>query len=151
MYAVGEYDTGTFLLKMSYGVGAKKMVSALGDALKPRCKDAKLIEEFEECLTKGLPNGAPKGTVLEFATGGSKLGVTINSKPCGVIGSKALCSAFANIYTDKSAVCSMLSVGADGEAASGSAGCCSRPPTAVCGALIGAAAGYVVAKIVGSS
>lgn len=147
VYAVGEYDTGTFMLKMSYGVGAKKMVNALGDALKPRCNDAKLIEEFEECLTKGLPNGAPKGTVLEFATGGSKLGVTINSKPCGAIGSKALCTAFANIYTDKSAVCSMAPVGADGEAESSSTSCCSPPPAAA-GALIGAAVGYVVGKVV---
>ena len=75
MYAVGEYDDGQYVLKMSYGVGAQKMTSALADALKPRCSDATLIEEFEECLLKGLPNGAPKGTQLAFSTGGGKLGV----------------------------------------------------------------------------
>ena len=57
VYAVGEYDNGDFVLKMSYGVGASKMVSALGDALKPRCGDATLIDKFEECLLAGLPNG----------------------------------------------------------------------------------------------
>ena len=56
---MGEYGD-TFLLQMSYGVGAAKMSAALGDALKPRCGDAALVSEFEECLTKGLPNGAPK-------------------------------------------------------------------------------------------
>ena len=59
VYAVGEYDNGDFVLKMSYGVGASKMVSALGDALKPRCGDAKMIEKFEECLLAGLPDGLP--------------------------------------------------------------------------------------------
>jgi hypothetical protein len=44
---------------MSYGVSAAKMVSALGDALKPRCGDAKMIEKFEECLLAGLPDGLP--------------------------------------------------------------------------------------------
>ena len=59
VYAVGEYDNGDYVLKMSYGVSAAKMVSALGDALKPRCGDAKMIEKFEECLLAGLPDGSP--------------------------------------------------------------------------------------------
>jgi hypothetical protein len=81
VYAVGEYDDGSYVLKMSYGVGAQKMTSALADALKPRCSDAMLIEEFEECLLKGLPNGAPKGTQLAFSTGGGKLGVVRSTPP----------------------------------------------------------------------
>ena len=59
VYAVGEYDNGDYVLKMSYGVSAAKMVSALGDALKPRCGDAKMVEKFEECLLAGLPDGSP--------------------------------------------------------------------------------------------
>ena len=104
VYAVGEYDNGDYVLKMSYGVSAAKMVSALGDALKPRCGDAKMIEKFEECLLAGLPDGppghthaytvrlgdscfdrrrcllagAPKGTQMAFSTGGGSLKVTIN-------------------------------------------------------------------------
>eukprot|EP00967_Tisochrysis_lutea_P116902 scaffold188629_cov36-Tisochrysis_lutea.AAC.2 len=131
---------------MSYGVSAKKMVSALGDALKPRCKDGALIEEFEKCLTKGLPKGAPKGTVLEFSTGGNKLVVVIDSKPCGSIGSKVLCSAFANIYSDKNAVCSMSPISANGEVTGDSCGACTR---ARCGAIVGAAAGYAIGKLLG--
>ena len=37
VYCVGEYDSGTYMLKMSYGVSASKMSSAMADALKPRC------------------------------------------------------------------------------------------------------------------
>ena len=33
VYAVGEYGDGTYVLKMSYGVGAQKMTSALAEAL----------------------------------------------------------------------------------------------------------------------
>ena len=97
VYAVGEYADGTYVLKMSYGVGASKMTSALVDALKPRCSDAASIEEFEACLLRGLPDGAPKGTQMAFSTGGGKLGVAVNGKNVGSVGSKVLSSAFANI------------------------------------------------------
>ena len=139
VYAVGEYADGTYVLKMSYGVGAQKMTSALADALKPRCSDAKAIEAFEDCLVKGLPDGAPKGTKLEFSTVGS-LGVSVNGKKVGTIGSKPLASAFAGIYCDKNAVCAMNVVGAEGESASGS---CITPMK---GAAVGAAVGYGLGK-----
>lgn len=140
MYAVGEYDTGAFLLQMSYGVGAAKMASALADALKPRCSDTKLIKDFEECLLKGLPNGAPKGTTLMFSPSGGKLGVAINDKQVGSVGNAALCKAFRSIYTDKDAVCTMRKIG---EAASSSGSCIT--PTQ--GALLGAGVGYAVTKM----
>lgn len=143
VYAVGEYDDGNYMLKMSYGVGAQKMTSALADALKPRCSDAKLIEEFEACLLKGLPNGAPKGTKMTFSTGGGKLKVAVNDKQVGVVGSKVLASAFANIYCDRNAVCTMEAVGADGEVAAGGGGGLLTP---LRGAAIGAVAGYGIGK-----
>ena len=140
VYAVGEYDTGAFLLKMSYGVGAAKMSSALADALKPRCSDAKLIKDFEECLLKGLPNGAPKGTTLMFSPSGGKLGVAINDKQVGSVGNAALCKAFRSIYTDKNAVCTMRKIGE----ATSSSGSCITPTQ---GALLGAGVGYAVTKM----
>ena len=145
VYAVGEYSDGTYALKMSYGVGAAKMTSALADALKPRCSDAAAIEEFEECLAKGLPNGAPKGTTMEFETGGGSLGVSVNGKGVGKVGSKMLSSAFANIYCDGKAVCTMTPVGDDGEAAP-SAGGFLTPKR---GAVIGATVGYALGKVLG--
>ena len=143
VYAVGEYADGTYMLKMSYGVGAQKMTSALADALKPRCSDAKSISDFEACLLKGLPNGAPKGTKLTFGTGGGGLKVAVNDKAVGSIGSKRLASAFANIYCDGNAVCNMSPVGSDGEV-SGSGGGFLTPKR---GALVGAAVGYAVGKV----
>ena len=110
VYAVGEYSSGDYVLKMSYGVGAAKMSGALVDALKPRCSDAKSIAEFEACLVGGLPNGATKGTELVFSTGGFKLGVAVNGKKVGSVGGPSLCKAFAKIYTDKKAVCAMHEV-----------------------------------------
>lgn len=144
VYAVGEYDDGSFLLKMSYGVSAAKMAGALGDALKPRCSDAASIDEFEACLLKGLPDGAPKGTQMAFGTGGGRLSVTVNEKSVGTVGSKALASAFAGIYSDKNAVCAMNAVGADGEAAGGG-GC--GVVTAKRGALVGALLGYKLGSL----
>ena len=142
VYAVGEYSDKSYMLKMSYGVNAQKISSALGEALKPRCSDTKSIEAFENCLKKGLPNGAPKGTKLAFSTAGGKLGVAVNGKSVGAIGSKALAKAFANIYCDGKAVCAMAPVGADG-AVSGKSGGLITPRR---GALIGAFAGYKLAK-----
>ena len=140
VYAVGEYASGDYVLKMSYGVGAQKMSAALADALKPRCSDAKAITDFETCLVKGLPNGAPKGTQMVFSTGGSALKVAVNGKAVGAIGSKKLATAFANIYTDKNAVCKMEPVGAGGEVAAPAGGGLLSTP--VKGAAIGAAVGY---------
>lgn len=141
VYAVGEYSDGTYEIKMSYGVGAQKISSSLADALKPRCSDMKSIEAFEVCLLKGLPNGAPKGTKMAFSTAGGALKIAVNDKPMGTIGSKALASAFANIYCDKNAVCSLVPVGADG--ALPSVGFL----TPKRGALVGAALGYVLGKV----
>ena len=112
VYAVGLYGEKSFLLKMSMGVGAQKMSSALVDALKPRCQDCgeNDIGDFESLLLSGLPDGAPKGTQLLFGTGGGKLTITIDEKDIGSVSSKALAKAFANIYTDENAVCQLKSV-----------------------------------------
>jgi len=107
VYAVGEYDNGMYNLKMSFGVSASKISSALADALKPRCSDPQLIADFEKCLVGGLPNGAKKGTNMMFGTGGGKLTVKINGKSACSFASKELATAFANIYRDKNAVCKM--------------------------------------------
>ena len=153
VYAVGEYEDGTYVLKMSYGVGANKMVGALGDALKPRCSDAGSVEEFEACLLQGLPDGAPKGTTMAFATGGGKLGVTVNEKRVGTVGSRPLAEAFANIYSDSKAVCTMNAVLADDgeQGAAVAAGGCQLTPQrgAKVGAAVGAALGYGIGKVFG--
>lgn len=148
VYAVGLYEGAgsaqTFMLKMSYGVGAKKMSSALSDALKPRCSDAKLISDFEDCLVKGLPAGAPQGTELVFGTGGGKLSLSVNGKSVGTIASKPLAKAFANIYCDNNAVCEMKPVG---EATADSLTASSGLITPKHCAAVGAVLGYGIGKL----
>lgn len=122
VYAVGLYGEGTFVLQMARAVGAEKMSSALADALQPRCSGAcgaKDIQAFEELLLKGLPKGAPKKTKLTFETAGGKLTLAVNDKKIGKIKSKALATAFANIYTDSKAVCKLKPVLEGGEQPSG--------------------------------
>ena len=110
VYAVGQYGQKAFVLKMTYGIGAQKMASALKDALKPRCRDAKKVEEFEKLMLKGLPDGASKGTTLAFGVSDGKLSLEVNGKSIGAIGSVALAKAFVGIYTDNKAVCAMKPV-----------------------------------------
>ena len=106
VYAVGQYDD-TFLLKMNMKVGAAKMASAMGDALKPRCGDEGCIAEFKDVMTKGLPNGCSKGMSLAFVCSGGKVSMLANDKSIGCVDSQQLATAFQGIYTDKNAVCKM--------------------------------------------
>ena len=98
--------------------------------------------------------------------------MAINDKSVGAISSKPLCEAFANIYKDKNAVCSMIPVGADGEVGRAapsltrqplphshptpdpdpkpnqvSAGAHSGLAYALKGAVLGAAAGFGYSKV----
>lgn len=67
---------------------------------------------------------------------------SVNGKKIGAIGSKKLSSAFADIYCDKNAVCTMKGLGADGEEESSGSGLI----TPLRGAAIGAVAGYGLGK-----
>jgi len=146
VYAVGQYDQ-TFLLKMYMGVGTEKMSGALSDALKPRCKEKEAIEDFESLMKKGCPNGVPKGTSLAFGTGGGKLSISVNDKNIGTVGSKPLSQAFAGIYTDKNAVCTLYPVGDGVESEGGGGGVAAFVTPRNCAAVAGAAIGYGLGKL----
>jgi hypothetical protein len=120
----------------------------LSDALKPRCSAKDAIDDFESLLSKGCPRGVPKGTSLAFGTGGGKLTVSVNDKNIGSVGSKPLSQAFAGIYTDKNAVCTMNPVG-DGAEESGGGGALAFVTPKNC-AVAGAAIGYGLGKLFGT-
>jgi uncharacterized protein len=126
VYAVGQYGkssrTGNnnnngklnlaFVLKMSMNVSREKLSSALMDALEPRCQkfgcEANTNVEFRDMVLQGLPlEGAKSGTTLIFNTSGNKVSLTVNNKRKGKIVGKAVAKAFAAIYTDNKAVCTM--------------------------------------------
>jgi len=116
VYAVGQYGSDLFVLKMNISVNAEKMSQALIDALKPRCLEFNCadgqVEAFHDYVLQALPtNGAPKGTTLVFNTGGTfnnnnKVTLSVNGKSAkGHVKGKAIAKAFKAIYTDKKAVC----------------------------------------------
>ncbi|KAG7359472.1 MOSC domain containing protein [Nitzschia inconspicua] len=121
VYAVGQYGKSSshnnkpnnaFVLKMYMSISREKMSSALMDALKPRCKtfgcDANQDTEFQDMVLQALPSeGAKSGTVLTFTTFGNKVALTVNGKAAGKVSGKAIAKAFAAIYTDSKAVCTM--------------------------------------------
>mmetsp|Transcript_50974 Transcript_50974/g.75635 ORF Transcript_50974/g.75635 Transcript_50974/m.75635 type:complete len:203 (+) Transcript_50974:138-746(+) len=145
VYAVAEYSDGTYMLKMSMGVAAPKMVKALSDALGPRCSDTEAIQKFEDLLMTGLPNGATKGSTLVFAAGRGKLTLLVDDKKIGAVHSKILPEAFASIYSDKNAVCAMHHVA--GSTAETADGFLSTPYFAVIqGGVLGLLLGYGVSK-----
>ena len=112
----------------------------------PRCSDKQLIADFEECLTKGLPDGAPKGTKLVFDTSGGSVGISVNGKSVGSVSGKPLAKAFSGIYCDSNAVCKMNSVADVGEGGEVGGGDKLITPTRL--GMVGAVLGYGIGKVV---
>ena len=81
---------------------------------------------------------------MEFETGGGSLGVSVNGKGVGKVGSKMLSSAFANIYCDGKAVCTMTPSATTARRRRRRAA--SSPKR---GAVIGATVGYALGKVLG--
>lgn len=77
------------------------------------------------------------------------MSVSINDKNIGSIGSKPLSQAFAGIYTDKNAVCTLYPVG--GDATEESAGGIAAFVTPTNCAFAGAAIGFGLGKLFGKS
>jgi hypothetical protein len=121
----------TLVLKMARNVGKDKMVSALGDSVKPRMTNdhgeiftaldwsMRMVEShnfhnhtgalvsFQELLQKGMDaNGgeASSGMQFGFAVKGESLCVTVNGNDAGTVKSSALCAAMVDTYLDENAV-----------------------------------------------
>jgi hypothetical protein len=120
VYAVGQYGSSIFLLKMVIDVNADKVALTLVEALKSRCKqlrptntlpykgcESKDIADLGLVLLKSLPKGASKGTEILFRTGGGKLTISVNNISLGSIMSPPVARAFNNIFTGKNPVCQM--------------------------------------------
>lgn len=110
---------GEICLTMARDVGPEKMASALSEAVEPRMrgKDLNSLGILKESIIEG---GAQKSSKLSFRVNikGKKLGPAskatgkmifkVNDKVMADIDSKALCSAFVEVYLDKNAVSSEL-------------------------------------------
>jgi Chalcone isomerase-like len=97
--------SATFLLQMSFKVGAEKMASAISDSVKPRhTGNAADIEQLRTSVVNGLVNGATKGTKIQFDCTKDGIQVVIDGKSQGTVPSESLAKAFCDVYLDDNCV-----------------------------------------------
>lgn len=97
----------SFLLEMSFKVGAAKMASAIAESVAPRHKgSAADVDELRELIFNGVPEkGATKGTTFQFdCKHASGVDVTVNGKNLGSVPSPELAAAFCDVYCDNDCV-----------------------------------------------
>ena len=64
-------------------------------------------------MLEGLPEGCKKNMELCFGTSGGKLALSVGGKAVGSVASKPLAKAFAGVYCDRNAVCTLKPVEED--------------------------------------
>jgi len=99
----------TFLLKMNFGVGAKKIADALADSVAPRhTGSADDVQRLKDLIFGGVSSSrdgsATKGTTFQFDCGSDSLGVTVNGKSQGSVESPGLSKSFCDVYLDDNCV-----------------------------------------------
>jgi hypothetical protein len=96
-------DSATFLLQMSFKVGAEKMASAIADSVAPRHKGSPAdVDSLKELILTGVAKkgAAVKGTTLEFDCSSKGVDVSVDGKAQGSVDSSGLAKAFCDVYLD---------------------------------------------------
>ena len=105
---IGAKDSGsTFLLQMTFKVGAEKMASAIADSVAPRhTGSASEVESLKGLILKGVQakGAAVKGTKLQFDCSRSGVSVAVDGKSQGAVASGGLAQAFCDVYLDDKCV-----------------------------------------------
>jgi Chalcone isomerase-like len=108
--AILQSSDTSFVLQMTFKVGAAKMASAIADSVLPRHTGSKNdVEQLKEMIFQGVSKScggaAIKGTTFQFDCHlNSGMDVTVNGKPVGSVPSPELSKAFCNVYCDKDSV-----------------------------------------------
>jgi Chalcone isomerase-like len=100
-------DDASFLLEMSFKVGAAKMASAIAESVAPRHNgNANDVDRLRDLIFNGVPEkGATKGTTFQFdCKHASGVDVTVNGKNLGSVPSPELAAAFCDVYCDNDCV-----------------------------------------------
>lgn len=99
-------ENTTFLLEMSFKVGAEKMATAIADSVAPRHTGEKSdVENLKSIIFSGVAEkGATKGTTFQFDCALSGVAVTINGEARGSVASPNLAAAFCDVYCDDQSV-----------------------------------------------
>lgn len=102
----------TFMLEMSFKIGAEKMASAIAESVAPRHKGSpKDVDELKSMIFNGVDakgGTATKGTKFQFDCDNSGVSVCVDGKSQGSVSSPSLSSAFCDVYLDDKTVSSAL-------------------------------------------
>jgi len=107
LQSAAKSDKATFLLEMSFKIGAEKMASAIAESVAPRHKGSKKdVEELRDIIFKGVESkgAATKGTTFQFDCSQTGVSVSVDGKARGSVASPALSSAFCDVYLDQKCV-----------------------------------------------
>lgn len=101
-------DKATFLLEMSFKIGAEKMANAIAESVAPRHKgSSKDVDDLKDIIFKGVDakGAATKGTTFQFdCSAKSGVTVSVDGKEQGHVSSPGLASAFCDVYLDDKCV-----------------------------------------------
>jgi len=105
---VGAKDSHTtFLLQMSFKVGAEKMASAIADSVAPRHSGSSQdVESLKSLIFDGVSKkgAAVRGTTFQFDCSRSGVDVSVDGKNQGSVASNGLAQAFCDVYLDDKCV-----------------------------------------------
>lgn len=102
----GAKEIGTtFVLEMSFKVGAEKMAKAIADSVGGRY-NSKEVNELKDLIAKSVAKkgAATKGTKLQFDCSSKGVEVSIDGEVQGSVGSQELASAMCDVYLDDKCV-----------------------------------------------
>jgi len=103
----GAHEEGSsFLLEMSFKVGAEKMASAIAESVAPRHRgDPDEVETLKSLIFNGVAEkGATKGTRFQFDCSAGGIDVAVDGKAQGSVPSSGLARAFCDVYLDDKCV-----------------------------------------------
>lgn len=102
----GAKEIGTtFVLEMSFKVGADKMAKAIADSVGGRYKGQE-VADLKDLIAKGVARkgAATKGTKIQFDCSSEGVEVSIDGEVQGKVGSQELASAMCDVYLDDKCV-----------------------------------------------
>ena len=108
LQSAAKADQATFLLEMSFKVGAEKMANAIAESVAPRHKGSSSdVDALKDIIFKGVvaKGAASKGTTFQFdCNSNSGVSVSVDGKAQGSVSSPGLASALCDVYLDGNCV-----------------------------------------------
>jgi hypothetical protein len=101
-----EAEATTFLLEMSFKVGAEKISVAIADSVASRHDTKEEIDSLKALIFNGVSakGAATKGTTFAFGCSQEGIEVAVDGKVQGDVPSAALSQAFCDVYLDDKCV-----------------------------------------------